>query len=124
MTDSTPRIYLLTDDRSLTSLVGEGFGETVQLVLGGAGELLDSIELEEAALLLVDAEQSDAGSGYVLLRALRSSGSMTPVVGLVEDDQIDAAIAFVRLGATDALKKPVRPAELWRTVKRLLPEVA
>jgi DNA-binding response OmpR family regulator len=122
MTASPPPslVMLVTDDKKLTALVSGGFGEGIEVSISTASDLLESADVLEAGLLIVDCEQPEAGSGFVLLRSMTASGRSIPVVGLVEGDQIDEAIAFVRLGAKDVLKKPLRPSELGGTMRRFL----
>lgn len=116
----TTKIILVTGDKKLGALSGNELGDGIQIQILTASVLLEEIEQLDAAMLFVDSEQPQRFAGFALLRALAARASTIPVVGMVEEDQTHDAIAFVRLGAKDVLCKPLRPAELWGTVRRFV----
>ncbi len=122
MTETT-KIILVTDDKQLGALSGNSLGDGVRVQLRTASSILDELdELEalEASILFVDSDQIPQFVGFALLRALAAQESTVPVIGMVDEDQTLDAIAFVRLGAKDVLCKPLRPSELWGTVRRFV----
>ena len=116
---TTPnKIILVTDDRKLQALSGDGLGDGIVVEIRTASSLIEEIDALDATMLFVDSEQPEEFAGFRLLRALAAQTSPVTVIGMVEADQTHDAIAFVRLGAKDVLCKPLRPSELWGTVRR------
>ena len=119
MTETT-KIILVTDDKQLGALSDNSLGDGVRVQLRTASSILDELEALEASILFVDSDQIPQFVGFALLRALAARESTIPVIGMVDEDQTLDAIAFVRLGARDVLCKPLRPSELWGTVRRFV----
>ena len=120
--EGAPRVLLITDDPAVK--------QVVPVVLEGRGYQVDQVPDGPAArralgedvytLLFVDVVLRDAGSGFVFLRELRSSGIATPIVVLTSSEEADDLIAAFRLGASDVLRKPLRPTTLAAIVRRLM----
>lgn len=117
---TTPVLVLLvTDDRGLSTLATTPVSG-LRVEVWPAEEVLEEPPGEEPGLVLLDVEQAEDYSSFHLARALATKQPNVPVVGLVEQGEMDDALALVRLGAKDVLVKPVRPIELRRTIQRFV----
>jgi two-component system OmpR family response regulator len=107
------RILLIEDDTVLGAAVRDqiaGDGHSVDWVTRlDAAE--DSIAGAAYDLILLDLMLPD-GRGIVFLKALRSRGSVTPVIVLTALDQVSDRIEGLNAGADDYLVKPFDLDEL------------
>lgn len=107
------RVLLIEDDASLGEAVRDHIaseGHAVDWVkrLADASHALAGVAFE---LVLLDLNLPD-GQGLELLRRLRKSGSVTPVIILTAMDQISWRIEGLNAGADDYLVKPFDLSEL------------
>lgn len=56
--------------------------------------------------LIVNLQVGDI-SGFTLLRQVRATRATTPVLMLIEQPQVPAAVTAMKLGATDVISKPI-----------------
>ena len=112
------RILLIEDEPLL--------GEAVQEHIAAAGHAVDRVtRIDEArgalqavdyALVLLDLHLPD-GRGLDLLKALRRSADLTPVIILTADSTINSAVQAMKLGAYDYLVKPFELDKMLETIK-------
>jgi DNA-binding response OmpR family regulator len=117
-----PRLVLLVEDEEtittpLTEALGrEGFRTET------AGSLADGLELAQSQrpdLVLLDVMLPD-GSGFELLRELRSDGRRVPVIMLTaRGDEADRVLGL-ELGADDYVVKPFSARELVARIRAVL----
>ncbi|HEX7297714.1 MAG TPA: response regulator transcription factor, partial [Solirubrobacteraceae bacterium] len=117
-----PRMVLLVEDEEtittpLTEALGrEGFRTET------AGSLADGLELakrQRPDLVLLDVMLPD-GSGFELLRELRSDGRRVPVIMLTaRGDEADRVLGL-ELGADDYVVKPFSARELVARIRAVL----
>jgi DNA-binding NtrC family response regulator len=117
------RILIVDDDG--------GDAEALRALLAEDGHAVDAVSSAEQALarfregtytaVLADL-QLPGESGLDLVRALREGAPATAVVVLTGHASVSTAVAALKHGAVDYLKKPVNPAQLRRLVKQLVAE--
>ncbi len=115
-------LLVVTRDSRLSQLAEDGSGGEVVVTVTTAPEALETSRPVEADLVLLDREQPEDFTAFRLLRSMRAAGSLVPVVGLVDSDDLQDVLAFVRLGVRDVLRKPLRSVELRGVMKRYLEE--
>jgi DNA-binding response OmpR family regulator len=121
------QILFVEDDRSLAAglskaLRSEGF--VVNHVDSGK-DALHVVAVEAPDIIVLDLGLPDM-DGLEVLRRLRQSGSVTPVLVLTARSSIDARVAGLDLGADDYLPKPFEIPELLarlRVIERRLSSV-
>lgn len=112
-------ILIVEDDPSLLQMLGALLrrrGYRVKLAADGRSALR-ALSKEDFAVAIVDIELPDISGLDVLANA--QVGTLRPIV-LSGVESIDAAIAALRIGAFDFLRKPVDPDELLQAVERAL----
>ncbi|MFC0217808.1 two-component system OmpR family response regulator [Pseudochelatococcus lubricantis] len=107
------RILLVEDDRGIgdavrAQIAAEGHTPDLVTTLADARACLDTVAYD---LILLDLMLPDGG-GLGFLRALRRSGSATPVIILTARDRITERIECLNTGADDYLVKPFDLDEL------------
>lgn len=116
-----PRILLVDDETKLVHSLTQGLEED--------GYSVVSATTGDAALQLIQDERFDAAildwmlpgqSGIELLRALRQSGNLTPVLLLTARDSIDDRVEGLDAGADDYLVKPFAFEELLARLRVIL----
>jgi DNA-binding response OmpR family regulator len=120
-----PKLLLIDDDRELTQMLGEfleGEGFTVNAARTGAEGLRD-ITAASPDLVVLDV-MLPGGSGFDVLRSLRSANARLPVLMLTaRGDDVDRILGL-ELGADDYLAKPFNPRELAARIRAILRRVA
>lgn len=105
------------------------FRETYRSLLGGAGHRVDLAKDGDEGLRLFASREYDLVvtdlqmpglDGVELLAHIRESGSRVPVVLSTGHGTVDAAVAALRTGATDFVRKPFRAASFLAVVERAL----
>ncbi len=115
------RILVIEDDplfaRSLAELLGKAGYETMHA--GTGGDALRRLSSEPFDLALVDLSLPDI-SGQAVIEGARQGGCDLPLIVVSGETQIDAAIAALRLGAADYVRKPIEPAILLHSIRKSL----
>lgn len=101
-------------------LEGSGLYETI--TAGDGGEAL-TLAVDYMPDLVIMEMNLPGFSGKDLMVALLSQGIETPVITITEEGGEHMAIEAFRLGAKDYLVKPLREAEVYAVVERVLEEV-
>jgi DNA-binding NtrC family response regulator len=121
--DAPARILVVDDDahdaEALRSLLQED--RYAVDVCSSSEEALAAFHRETFAVVLADV-QLPGGSGVDLVRALRAAAPATAVIVLTGHASVSTAVAALKLGAVDYLKKPVLPQQLRKLVAQLLAE--
>jgi len=121
------QILLVEDDQSLASglckaLRSEGF--VINHVAHGKAAL-HAVNVEPPDIVVLDLGLPDV-DGLNVLKSMRSSGSLIPVLILTARTSIDARVSGLDSGADDYLPKPFETAELiarLRVIERRLSSV-
>jgi DNA-binding NtrC family response regulator len=109
----------VTDADALRELLQQD-GFTVD-VAPSTEEALAHFRRETYAVVLADLQLAGE-SGLDLVRRLRSEAPATAVIVLTGHASVATAVAALKLGAVDYLKKPVNPAQLRKLVAQLMAE--
>jgi DNA-binding NtrC family response regulator len=121
--DAPARILVVDDDahdaEALRSLLQED-GYAVD-VCASSEDALAAFHRGTYAVVLADV-QLPGGSGVDLVRTLRSAAPATAVIVLTGHASVSTAVAALKLGAVDYLKKPVLPPQLRKLVAQLVAE--
>jgi len=113
------RVHVLVVDddpmmrRALTDLVG-GRERRVSSCASGR-EAIEAVGKEPVDLVLLDLNLPDM-TGLDVLRSAREAGSAPTVIVVSGDDRIDSAIATLKHGAHEYVRKPFEPVALMRVV--------
>ncbi|HEU4400700.1 MAG TPA: response regulator, partial [Candidatus Polarisedimenticolia bacterium] len=111
-------------NRAANVLLAEADGEFVRLATGAlsrAGHRLVAVDRGATALERLRAQAFDLAiiglrlpdtGGIELLEAMKTASPETPVVIVAADPGVDAAIAALRKGAYDFLRRPVAEEDL------------
>ena len=114
------RIYIVDD--------GRGAASEFASALAGCGQV-DVFEDADAALAAISSSPPDlvlcdcvmpGMSGTQLVERIRAEGPGVDVVLIADEASVDAAVATLRMGATDYLRKPLQPEQLRRVVELAL----
>ncbi len=95
-------------------------GYAVETASDGA-QALELTESFGPALVLTDLRMPGM-DGLELMQRVRADDPSRPVVVMTADDSIDTAVAAMRQGATDYLRKPIHADELMVVLSRALEE--
>ena len=114
------RILLVEDDTELARAIATGLrGADARVTIAGTfGDGHDAARHEEYDVLIIDV-MLPGGSGFALCRALRSSGTTTPILMLTARDAVDDRVTALDAGADDYLTKPFAFRELLARVRAL-----
>lgn len=116
-----PRILVVEDDRLTRDLVSESLAERYEVITAEDGfEAVSAVLAHQPDLVVLDLILPRV-DGFEVLRTLRRSGQLQPI--LVLSGKLARAADRVRalvLGATDLMRKPVGSFELIRKVETLL----
>ncbi len=119
-TDWTPRVIVVDDDRFHRELAVDALRGVAHVrACSNASEALEALEEAPADLVLSDLEMPET-SGVELLQRVRHDHPGTDFMLLTGNASLDSAIAALRQGAVDYLRKPIDPEELALVVKRCL----
>ena len=113
-------ILLIDDDETVLRTVGrflDARGHTVNAT-PSASEALLRMEAHSPDLVISDIQMPEM-DGVALLRAIRAQGRKVPVVLMTGHATVDTAVAALRLGAADYLKKPIKIEELQACIERV-----
>src|SRR5207302_1928365 len=115
------RILVIDDDRELAELlreflVPEGF--SIDTAFDHATGLDKALKTEDD-LIVLDV-MLPGGSGFELLKKLRSAGSKVPVLLLTARGEAIDRIVGLEIGADDYLPKPFDPRELLARIRAVL----
>jgi len=118
------RILLVDDDprirTAVTELIAQPGREMIQC--GTGKEALQILAAGSIDLALLDIRLPDM-TGLDILAQVRREGSAVRVIIVSADDQVDSAIAALRFGAYEYVRKPFEPAALRRTVDNALAQL-
>lgn len=117
---TTPRVLVVDDERTITDLVGiylQNEGYEVTLAYNGA-DAAREILTHEFDLAILDIMLPDI-DGFELLRTIRANRTYPVIMLTARDAQADK-IEGLSLGADDYVVKPFRPLELVARVKAQL----
>jgi len=117
-------ILLVDDDVRVREAVGELIALPGREILtcGSGEEALALLKREPIDLALLDIRLPDM-TGMDVMDRIQRDGLNVPVIVVSADDQVDSAIAALRYGAYEYVRKPFEPAALRRTVDHALEQV-
>ena len=118
---SSCKILIFEDDAAIRSMLADFFsgqGAVVTTFEDGK-DSLERIMREEPDLIVLDVVMP-IQNGLTVLRQLRASGGLMPVLMLTEKDTVDDKVTGLELGADDYLPKPFDPRELLARARVLL----
>jgi diguanylate cyclase (GGDEF)-like protein/PAS domain S-box-containing protein len=115
------RVLLVDDEARIREAVQELIAQPEREILhaGTGTEALRILASQPIDLALLDIRLPDM-TGLDILEDMRRDGLDTRVIIVSADDQVDSAIAALRLGAYEYVRKPFEPAALRRTVDNAL----
>ncbi len=117
----TARILVVEDTVSLAEVYEAALAmlpaETSRA--GSVAAALASLARERPDLVLLDLRLPD-GHGLSLLPAIRRADRGLPVICITSHATVEIAVEAMRLGATDFLEKPIRPERLQATARHAL----
>jgi diguanylate cyclase (GGDEF)-like protein/PAS domain S-box-containing protein len=118
------RILLVDDEPSIRNAVMELIGQSGRDIVqcGSGREALQLLAAGGIDLALLDIRLPDM-TGLDILAQVRRAGSAVRVIIVSADDQVDSAIAALRFGAYEYVRKPFEPAALRRTVDNALAQL-
>ena len=118
------KILVIEDDDAVRAYVAKGFGEAGYAV-DDARDGRDGLFLASEGIhdLIVLDRMLPGMDGLSVLKALRASGSVTPVILLSALDSVDERINGLRGGSDDYLTKPFAFSELIARAEALLRRV-
>lgn len=112
-------VHIVDDDsavRAAISYLLSGHDYSTHVYASGA-EFLHQRRLRSGCILLD--LRMDGPSGLEVLEELERRGSRMPVIAMSGNDDIDAIVQSMKLGAADFIKKPYDPAELLVAIERV-----
>lgn len=115
------RLLVVEDDASVRNAILAlitGEAREVRAVDTGAAAV-ELLAREPVDVVLLDINLPDM-TGLEVLRRAREAGLKVMVIVVSGDDSIDSAIAALRLGAHEYIRKPFEPAALQRSVDNAL----
>ena len=115
------RILLVDDESRIREAVCDLIAQPEREILqaGNGADALAILGSQAVDLALLDIRLPDM-TGLDILEHMRRDGLDTRVIIVSADDQVDSAIAALRLGAYEYVRKPFEPAALRRTVDNAL----
>ncbi len=117
-----PRVLIVDDEADILSIISTAFGKENPFRLIQArslGEAQRILETQPVELLVTDVHLPD-GDGTTLLPLLRREQPNANAIVISGSPSVDGAIAALRHGAVDFLKKPFTMKELSERVERAL----
>jgi diguanylate cyclase (GGDEF)-like protein/PAS domain S-box-containing protein len=115
------RILLVDDEARIRDAVHELIAQPEREIVqcGNGTDALSLLASQHIDLALLDIRLPDM-TGLDILERMRRDGLDTRVIIVSADDQVDSAIAALRLGAYEYVRKPFEPVALRRTVDNAL----
>jgi len=119
------RICLVEDEKQLNNLIKsyiekEGY-EVVSFINGN--DALNIIGMEKIDLWVLDIMLADNISGYDILKKIRETNQMVPVIFTSARDQDLDKIMGLELGSDDYITKPYSPKELILRINKFIKRV-
>ena len=117
----TDKILIVDDDPGIRKIYGRivtTLGVEPAYAENGA-EALDRINVEHFKLAIVDLKMPVMG-GLELIKAIRYSGNMLPIMVVTGFGSIESAVESIKLGAIDYLTKPTGIKELTSRLENIL----
>ena len=112
-------VYVVVADPRDRAWIESALARTVELVFVDDGpDLLASMPRGPGHCLILSGDEDETAT-LRLVRDLRSSGNMLPVVVLGPQTAFRTAVAIARLDATDFLERPVSVRQLRAAVRRV-----
>ena len=117
------RVHVLVVDddsmvrRALADLVGSSERRVTQCSSGA--QAIEIIGREPVDIVLLDLNLPDM-SGLEIMRRIRASGPEPTVIVVSGDDRIDSAIATLKSGAHEYVRKPFEPVALLRCLENAI----
>jgi diguanylate cyclase (GGDEF)-like protein/PAS domain S-box-containing protein len=118
------RVLLVDDEALVREAVGELIAQDDREILqcGTGQEALSLLASASIDLTLLDIRLPDM-TGLEIMERMRGSGIDTCVIVVSADDQVDSAIAALRYGAYEYVRKPFESAALTRCVQNALAKI-
>jgi diguanylate cyclase (GGDEF)-like protein/PAS domain S-box-containing protein len=118
------RLLLVDDDVRMRLTMGELLALPDREIAdcGSGADALALLTVRPFDLVLLDIRMPDM-TGLEVLAALREAGLRTTVIIVSGDDAVDSAIAALKHGAHEYVRKPFEPASLRRTVDNALAQI-
>jgi DNA-binding response OmpR family regulator len=116
------RVLIIEDERRLAANVARGLRENADYAVDIAVDGNEGLFMAESSpydLLIIDL-MLPGKDGLSVLRALRSSGSLTPILVLTARDEKNTVVSLLNAGADDYVTKPFDLGELIARVKALI----
>jgi two-component system response regulator TrcR len=115
------KVLIVEDERTLSMIISdtlrdEGF-DVVQAYDGNQG--LSCLRVHHPDVVVADVMMPNM-DGFEMVRQIRKSDKLTPVLFLTARSSIDDLVSGFKLGANDYLKKPFKMRELIIRVKALV----
>src|SRR5574344_1679573 len=115
------KVLIVEDERTLARIISdtlrdEGF-DIIQVYDGYQG--ISSMRVHHPAVIVADVMMPNM-DGFEMVRQIRKTDKLTPVLFLTARSSIDDLVAGFKLGANDYLKKPFKMQELIVRVKALV----
>lgn len=114
-------ILVVEDDPGIINLLEsflESMGATV-MVLQSGKNVLQMINSRKPDLMVLDVVLPFK-DGFTILKDLRETGNMTPVIMLTDKSSIDEKVKGLSTGADDYMTKPFSTRELFARIKTVL----
>src|SRR5574344_1800520 len=115
------KVLIVEDERTLSMIISdtlrdEGF-DIIQAYDGYQG--ISSMRVHHPDVIVADVMMPNM-DGFEMVRQIRKTDKLTPVLFLTARSSIDDLVAGFKLGANDYLKKPFKMQELIVRVKALV----
>lgn len=114
------RILIIEDSEPMALAYAEFLKEEYLTHCTGDLSTTRSFLAEEKPLMLLLDVQLPDGNGIDLVRELRESGSLIPIVVMTSDGSIENAVSSIQAGADDFLEKPFSAERLRMTIANAL----
>ena len=115
------RLLIVEDEKKTAQYLNKGLSEHGFIVdIAHNGE--DGFHLAQTgnyALIILDIMLPDR-DGWSIIRELRRSGKITPIIFLTARDSVDDRVKGLELGADDYLVKPFAFSELFARIRTIL----
>jgi DNA-binding NtrC family response regulator len=117
----TERLLIVEDDVALGQMLGMAFedaGFEIEIAQTGRAAAIRA-QAARVDLVLLDQQLPD-GQGIDLIGTLLAADSDLPIVMMTGQHDLELAIEAIQRGAADFVHKPIKVADLLRTVERLV----
>jgi DNA-binding NtrC family response regulator len=119
--DARPVVLVVEDDTSMRALIAQVLEPLAARVLAVTTpqHALDCLENEEVAVVVTDLRMPQV-DGLEILKFAKQRSPTTQVVLITGYATVESAVAALKSGAYDYLKKPFEPVDLHKAVERAL----